>query len=94
MDSYYPGGARKSIFTTYGYSAGELLIQVLKPCGDELSRERVMRQATNLRDGKLDLLLPDLSVNTSRVGYRVVKEFQMMRLTGARWEPFGPIVSD
>jgi branched-chain amino acid transport system substrate-binding protein len=94
MDSYYPGGDRKSIFTTYGYSAAELLVQVLKQCGDELSRESVMRQATNLKQVKLDLLLPGLSINTSRVDYRVVKEFRMMRFTGARWEPFGPIVSD
>jgi branched-chain amino acid transport system substrate-binding protein len=94
MDSYYPGGDRKSIFTTYGYSAAELLVQVLKQCGDELSRESVMRQATNLKQVKLDLLLPGLSINTSRVDYRVVKEFRMMRFTGARWESFGPIVSD
>jgi branched-chain amino acid transport system substrate-binding protein len=53
MDSYYPGGDRKSIFTTYGYSAAELLVQVLKQCGDELSRESVMRQATNLKQVKL-----------------------------------------
>jgi branched-chain amino acid transport system substrate-binding protein len=94
MDHYYSGGDRKSIFTTYGYSAAELLVRVLNQCGDDLSREDVMRQATNLKDVKLDLLLPGLSINTSRTDYRVVKEFRMMRFTGARWEPFGPIVSE
>ncbi len=94
MDGYYPGGDRKSIFTVYGYSAAELLVQVLKQCGDNLSRENVMAQATNLKNVKLDLLLPGLSVNTGPTDYRVVKEFRMMRFTGDRWEAFGPIVTD
>ena len=94
MASYYPEGDRKSIFTTYGYSAAELLVQVLQRCGDDLSRDNVMRQATNLTGVKLDLLLPGLSINTSRSDYRVVKEFRMMRFTGERWEPFGPMVAD
>ena len=94
MDHYYPSGDRKSIFTTYGYSAAELLVRVLQQCGDDLSRENIMRQATNLKNVKLDLLLPGLSNSTSRTDYRVVKEFRMMRFTGERWEPFGPIVAD
>jgi len=94
MDRYYPSGDRKSIFTTYGYSAAELLVQVLQQCGDDLSRENIMRQAANLKDVRLDLLLPGLSISTSRTDYRVVKEFRMMRFTGERWEPFGPIVAD
>jgi branched-chain amino acid transport system substrate-binding protein len=94
MDNYSSGGDRKSVFTTYGYSAAELMVRVLNQCGDDLSRESVMRQATNLKNVKLDLLLPGLSINTSRADYRVVREFRMMRFTGARWEPFGPIVSD
>src|SRR5713101_272926 len=94
MDRYYPSGDRKSIFTTYGYSAAELLVRVLQQCGDDLSRENIMRQAANLKDVKLDLLLPGLSISTSRTDYRVVKEFRMMRFTGERWEPFGPILAD
>jgi branched-chain amino acid transport system substrate-binding protein len=94
MDRYYPEGDRKSIFTTYGYSAAELLVQVLRQCGDDISRENIMRQAANLKDVRLDLLLPGLSINTSRTDYRIVKEFRMMRFTGERWEPFGPIVAD
>ncbi|WP_349645082.1 hypothetical protein [Bradyrhizobium sp. Leo121] len=53
-----------------------------------------MRQATSLRDVRLDLLLPGLSINTSASDYRVIKEFRMMRFTGERWEPFGPLVSE
>jgi branched-chain amino acid transport system substrate-binding protein len=69
-------------------------VQVLKQCGDNLSRENVMAQATSLKNVKLDLLLPGLSVNTAPTDYRVVKEFRMMRFTGDRWEAFGPIVAD
>ena len=74
MDGYYPGGDRKSIFTVYGYSAAELLVQVLKQCGDDLSRENVMAQATRLNNVKLDLLLPGLSVNTSPTDYAPVEQ--------------------
>jgi ABC-type branched-subunit amino acid transport system substrate-binding protein len=94
MDAYYPTGDRKNLFTVYGYSAAELLVQVLRQCGDDLSRENIMRQAANLKDVKLDLLLPGLTITTSKADYRVVKEFRMMRFTGERWEPFGPMVTD
>jgi ABC-type branched-subunit amino acid transport system substrate-binding protein len=94
MNAYYPEGDRKSIFTTFGYSAAELLVQVLRQCGDDVSRENVMRQAANLKNFGLDLLLPGLAINTSPSDYRVVKEFRMMRFNGERWEPFGPIVAD
>ncbi|WP_035976956.1 ABC transporter substrate-binding protein [Bradyrhizobium sp. th.b2] len=94
MDSYYPDGDRKSLFTVYGYSAAELLVHVLQQCGDDVSRDNIMRQAASLKNVKLDLLLPGLAINTSRTDYRVIKEFRMMRFTGERWEPFGPIVAD
>ena len=61
MDAYYPEGDRKSIFTTYGYSAAELMVQVLRQCGDDVSRENVMRQAASLKNVRLDLLLPGRS---------------------------------
>jgi hypothetical protein len=70
------------------------MVQVLRRCGDDVSRENVMRQAASLKNFRLDLLLPGLAINTSPSDYRVVKEFRMMRFSGERWEPFGPIVAD
>jgi len=70
------------------------MAQVLRQCGDDVSRENVMRQAANLKNFKLDLLLPGLAINTSPSDYRVVKEFRMMRFNGERWEPFGHIMAD
>jgi branched-chain amino acid transport system substrate-binding protein len=65
MDRYYPEGDKKSTFTTYGYSAAELLVQVPRQCRDDISRENIMRQAANVKDIRLDLLLPGLSINTA-----------------------------
>lgn len=91
MDKYYPEGERNSIFNTYGYSAAELLVHLLKQCGDDLTRENVMKQAANLKDVKLSLLLPGMTINTSPTDYRVIKQFQMMRFNGTEWERFGPV---
>ena len=72
----------------------QLLIHVLKACGDDLTRENVLKQATNLKNVQLDLLLPGISVNTTPTDYRVNKQLQMMKFNGERWEMFGPILED
>jgi branched-chain amino acid transport system substrate-binding protein len=70
------------------------LIEVLKRCGDDLTRENVMKQATSLKNVQLDLSLPGIVVNTSPTDYRVNKQLQMMKFNGERWELFGPIIED
>jgi branched-chain amino acid transport system substrate-binding protein len=94
MDKYYPGGDKTSGFNAYGYSAAQLLTLVLLQCGNDLTRENVMRQAANLKDVTLDLTLPGTSISTSPADYRVFKQVRMMRFTGERWEEFGPILTD
>jgi branched-chain amino acid transport system substrate-binding protein len=94
MAKYYPEGDKNSNFNTYGYSTSQLLIEVLKQCGDDLTRENVMKQAANLKNVKLDLLLPGIVVNTSPTDFRVNKQLQMMKFNGERWELFGPILED
>jgi branched-chain amino acid transport system substrate-binding protein len=94
MDKYYPEGDKNSLFNTYGYSTTQLLIEVLKRCGDNLTRENVMRQATSLKNVQLDLSLPGIVNNTSPTDYRVNKQLQMMKFNGERWELFGPIIED
>jgi ABC-type branched-subunit amino acid transport system substrate-binding protein len=93
MAKYYPEGDKDSNFNSYGYSTAQLLVQVLKLCGDDLTRANVMKQATNLKDVSLDLLLPGIRINTAPDDYRVNKQMQMMRFNGERWELFGPILS-
>ena len=72
----------------------QLMAYVLKECGDNLTRENVMKVATSLKNVQLDLLLPGISVNTSPTDYRVNKQLQMMKFNGERWELFGPILED
>jgi branched-chain amino acid transport system substrate-binding protein len=94
MAKYYPEGDKDSSFNTYGYSTTQLLIHVLKLCGDDLTRENVLKQATNLKDVQLDLALPGIKGNTTPNDYRVNKQLQMMKFNGERWELFGPILED
>jgi ABC-type branched-subunit amino acid transport system substrate-binding protein len=94
MAKYYPEGDENSNFNSYGYSTAQLLVQVLKQCGDDLTRANVMNQAANLKNVGLDLLLPDIRINTAPDDYRVNKQMQMMRFNGQRWELFGPVISD
>ena len=94
MAKYFPEGDKMNTINTYGYSTAQLLVQVLKQCGDNLTRENVMKQAANLKDVVLDLGLPGMKINTGPNDYRVNKQLQMMRFNGERWELFGPIMED
>jgi branched-chain amino acid transport system substrate-binding protein len=94
MAKYYPDGDKDSSFNTYGYSTTQLLVHVLKQCGDDLTRENVLKQATNLKNVQLDLALPGILGNTTPDDYRVNKQLQMMKFNGERWELFGPILED
>ena len=94
MAKYYPEGDKNSSFNSYGYSTSAMLIEVLKRCGDDLTRANVMKQAASLKDVVLDLSLPGMVTNTSPTDYRVNKQLQMMKFNGERWELFGPIISD
>ncbi|UPT87561.1 ABC transporter substrate-binding protein [Bradyrhizobium barranii subsp. apii] len=94
MAKYYPDGDKDSNFNTYGYSTAQLLVHVLKQCGDDLTRENVMKQAASLKDVVSDSALPGIKANTSATDYRVNKQLQMMKFNGERWELFGPILED
>jgi branched-chain amino acid transport system substrate-binding protein len=94
MAKYYPDGDKDSSFNAYGYSTSQLMIYVLEKCGDNLTRENVMKQATSLKNVVLDLSLPGIVANTTPDDYRVNKQLQMMKFNGERWELFGPILED
>jgi ABC-type branched-subunit amino acid transport system substrate-binding protein len=94
MAKYYPDGDKDSNFNTYGYATTQLLIHVLKQCGDDLTRENVMKQAASIKAFSTDIALPGITVRTSPTDYRVNKQLQMMKFNGERWELFGPILED
>jgi len=94
MKTYYPDGDKDSSFNVYGYITAQLLVHVLKQCGDDLTRENVLRRATHLTNVALDMLLPGITITTTPTDYRVNKQFQMARFDGEAWERFGPIITD
>jgi ABC-type branched-subunit amino acid transport system substrate-binding protein len=93
MDKYLPDGDKTSSFAVYGYSVAQTLEQVLKQCGNDLTRENVMRQAANLKNFRVDMLLPGISMNTGPNDFFPIEQMQMQRFTGERWELFGPVMS-
>jgi branched-chain amino acid transport system substrate-binding protein len=93
MKQYYPEGDRTSGFTVYGYLTAQTLVQVLKQCGDDLTRENVMKQAANLKDLRLGMLLPGIAINTGPDDYYPIEQMQMSRFDGEHLQFFGPIIS-
>ncbi len=93
MDKYYPDGDRTSTFTVYGYTVARTLEQVLKQCGDNLTRENVMKQAASLKNFELNTLLPGIKINTSATDFYPIEQMQLMKFNGKTWELFGPIIS-
>ncbi|HVX98870.1 MAG TPA: ABC transporter substrate-binding protein [Pseudorhodoplanes sp.] len=93
MEKYFPDGDKTSSFTAYGYLAAQALVEVLRQCGDDLSRDNIMKQAASLNGVRLDLLLPGIVLTTSADDYFPIEQMQMMRFDGERWTLFGPVLS-
>ena len=93
MDKYYPGGDKTDVFNVYGYTVAATLVQALKQCGDDLSRENVMRQAANLHDLELPMLLPGIRINTSPTNFYPISQEQLARFNGKTWELFGEVIA-
>ena len=94
MKKYYPEGNLNDGSNIYGYTVAQGLIQVLKQCGDDLTRENVMRQAANLKDFEPSLVLPGIKVNTSPTDYYPIEQVQLLKFEGKRWVRFGEILTD
>ena len=93
MDKYYPNGDKTDNQNVYGQSIAATTIQMLKQCGDELTRENVMKQAAILHDLELPMLLPGIAINTSPTNFGPIKQAQMRRFDGERYVPFGPVLT-
>jgi branched-chain amino acid transport system substrate-binding protein len=92
MDKYYPDGDKTSVFTVYGYAAAQTLTAVLKQCGENLTRDNVMKQAANLKNLEVRMMLPGVRINTGPNDFAPIKQMQMERFNGERWELFGPVM--
>jgi branched-chain amino acid transport system substrate-binding protein len=93
LDKYYPEANRADGAVVYGYNVAQALVQILKQCGDDLTRENVMRQAANLKDFVPGGVLPGVKANTSPTDFAPISQLQLMRFKGETWELFGEILS-
>ena len=91
---FYPEGNINDGCIDYGYTQAHLLIQVLKQCGDDLTRENVMRQAQSLHNVRLPLLVPGITINTSPKDYRPIEAMQFQRFDGHQWIFFGELMTE
>jgi len=93
LDKYYPEANRADASVMYGYIVAQGLVQVLKQCGDDLTRENVMKQAASLKNFEPGGLLPGVKVNTSPTDFAPLSQLQLQRFKGENWELFGEILS-
>jgi branched-chain amino acid transport system substrate-binding protein len=92
MTKWYPEGDQEDGATVFGYGVAQGIVQVLKQCKDDLTRENVMKQAANL-NFEIGIYLPGTKIKTSATDFAPIEQLQMMRFKGESWELFGPIMS-
>ena len=92
MKKYNPSGNLLDSINVSGYSVAQTVVQVLMQCGDDLSRENVMRQAAALKNLELGLLMPGVKINTSPTDHAPIKSLRMRRFDGKQWIAFGEVM--
>jgi len=92
MTKWYPEGDQEDAATAFGYGVAKGLEQVLRQCGDNLTRENIMKQAASL-DFEIGIYLPGTRIKTSPTDFAPIEQLQMMRFKGESWELFGPVMS-
>src|SRR6266508_4225138 len=93
MDKYFPDGDKTNINNIYGYASAQTMVQVLKQCGDNLTRENVMKQAASLKDFTGDALLPGIKINAAPNDFFPIEQMQVMKFNGEAWEVLGDIIT-
>jgi branched-chain amino acid transport system substrate-binding protein len=92
MDKYYPDGDKNDANAVFGYAAAETLVHVLRECGDDLSRENVMRHAASLKAYQGSVTLPGITLNTAGTDFRPIKQMRLVQFDGSTWQPIGDVV--
>jgi branched-chain amino acid transport system substrate-binding protein len=93
LEKYYPEGNKLDASVVYGYGAAQTMVKVIEMCGDNLTRENVMKQAASLKDFAPDTLLPGVKINTSATDFAPIEQLQMQRFKGEKWDLFGNIIN-
>jgi branched-chain amino acid transport system substrate-binding protein len=93
MKKYLPGENASDVNFVYAYAVSETMVQVLKQCGKDLSRENVLKQAASLKAFKPSLALPGIELNTTANDYRPFSQMQLAKFNGKSFERFGSVIS-
>jgi branched-chain amino acid transport system substrate-binding protein len=93
LAKYYPDANKLDASVVYGYGVAQTMEKVLQMCGDDLTRANVMKQAASLKNFSPDTILPGITINTSATDFAPIKQLQMERFKGEKWELFGDIIS-
>jgi branched-chain amino acid transport system substrate-binding protein len=93
LTKYFPEGNRVDGSVMYGYTVAQGLVYVLKNCGDDLTRENIMKQAASINGLELGGLLPGVKVQTSATDFAPISQLQLMKFKGEKWDLFGDIIS-
>jgi branched-chain amino acid transport system substrate-binding protein len=93
MKKYMPTADTTNGLYLNGHLLGAAVVQVLRQCGDDLSRASIMRQAANLHDFKSPVLVPGITANTSPTNFQAIRSMRLSRFDGASWVLFGPVIS-
>ena len=93
MQRYVPSVSKTNGQAVLGYPVGKLMVEVLKNCGDDLSRENIMKQARSLKGLQLPMMVPGILINTSASDHAPIEQMRMMRFTNGQWQHFGPVRS-
>ena len=92
MDDYYPEGNKGEAFHSHAYAVASTLVHVLERCGDDLTRANVMKQAANITDLEVPMMLPGITISTSPDDFYPVEQMQMARFKDGVWELFGAVI--
>ena len=92
MDKYYPDGDKDDGYAIFGYAAAETLLQVLTQCGDDLSRENIMKQAASLKNYQSPVALPGIAINTGPADFRPIEQMRLVQFDGTAWQPIGDVI--
>lgn len=92
MKQYMPDANPSETYNVFGYATAQTFVHVLKNCGDDLTRENLMRQAANIKELELSILLPGIKLNTSATRYTPLSQEQLMQFDGVKWNPMGELI--
>jgi branched-chain amino acid transport system substrate-binding protein len=92
MKQYMPDANPSETYHVFGYATAQTLVHVLKNCGDDLTRENLMKQAASIKDLELPMMLPGIKLNTSATRYTPMSQEQLMQFDGTRWKPIGEVI--